>query len=387
VVRVTGPFAGTVIVDFSRVLAGPLATMMLSDLGAEVIKIERPGGGDDTRAWGPPFHGADSTYFLAVNRGKRSVVLDLHTASGREAAQALAARADVVVENFRPGTMDRLGLGHRELSALNPGLVYCSISGFGSDGGRDLPGYDFIVQAVGGLMSVTGERGEPTKVGVALVDVLAGLHATIGVLAALRTREQTGRGSHVEISLLSSLLSSLVNQASAYLCTGEPPVALGNAHPSIAPYELVHAADRPIAVGVGTDAQFVAFCAALDVPGLADDDRFRTNTARVAHHDELRAELDAAIGALPAEQVLDRLRAAGIPAGPVNGVDEAFALAEQLGLRPVRHLGEDGRSVPQVGSPLRFDGVDPTGSRRPPKLGEHTEEVLTWLRTVQRPPA
>ncbi|MGH3761420.1 CaiB/BaiF CoA transferase family protein [Actinophytocola sp.] len=384
----TDPLAGVVVVDFSRVLSGPLATMMLADLGAEVIKIERPGHGDDTRAWGPPYHGGDSTYFLAVNRGKRSAVLDLATERGRAAARALAARADVLVENFRPGTMDEFGLGHDELAGVNPRLVYCSLSGFGSGRGRDLPGYDFIVQAVGGLMSITGEPGgEPMKVGVALVDVLAGLHATIGVLAALRRREQTGRGAHVEINLLSSLLSSLVNQASAYLCTGQPPVALGNAHPSIVPYELLHAADRPIALGVGTDAQFAALCAALDRPDLAADDRFRTNSARVANHERLITELDRAIRPLAAEEVLGRLRDAGIPAGPVNGVDEAFALADRLGLRPVREVGDGEGTVPQVASPFRLDGVSPASTRRPPGLGEHTEEILAWLRIAEAPPA
>jgi crotonobetainyl-CoA:carnitine CoA-transferase CaiB-like acyl-CoA transferase len=380
---VTGPLAGVVVVDFSRVLAGPLATMTLADLGADVIKVERPSTGDDTRAWGPPFHGEESTYFLAVNRGKRSVVLDLHDEDGRTAARALAGQADVLVENFRAGTMDRLGLGHTTLAEVNPGLVYCSISGFGSEAGRELPGYDFIVQAVGGLMSVTGEPGHPAKAGVALVDVLAGLHTTVAVQAALRTRERTGRGCHVEINLLSSLLSSLVNQASAYLCTGQVPVALGNAHPSIAPYELLHPADRPIAVGVGTDAQFTAFCTAIDRPELAGDDRFRTNAARVAHRGDLMAEVNRAIAGLPAAEVLARLHRAGIPAGPVNGVDEAFALAEELGLHPVRQVGSGEGLVPQVVSPFRFDGVAPGSHRRPPRLGEHTEEILGWLRTAE----
>jgi crotonobetainyl-CoA:carnitine CoA-transferase CaiB-like acyl-CoA transferase len=382
----TGPLAGVVVVDFSRVLSGPLVTMTLADLGAEVIKIERPGGGDDTRAWGPPFHGEDSTYFLSVNRGKRSVVLDLKDERDRAAARELVARADVLVENFRVGSMDRLGLGYDELAGTNPGLVYCSISGFGSEGGRDLPGYDFIVQAVGGLMSITGEPGgEPVKVGVALVDVLAGLHATIGVLAALRDRERTGRGGHVEVNLLSSLLSGLVNQASAYLCTGEAPTALGNAHPSIAPYELLHTADRPVAVGVGTDAQFAAFCAALGCPELSADERFRTNTARVANREKLIAELGRVMRPMPADEVLRRLADAGIPAGPVNGVGEAFALAERLGLRPVVELEDGDGTVPQVASPIRLDGTGPVSPRRPPRLGEHTEEVLDWLQATRTP--
>lgn len=278
---VTDPDAPTAlgplrVLDFSRVLAGPFSTMLLADLGALVTKIERPGGGDDTRAWGPPFDAAgDATYFQAVNRGKRSLVLDLTDPADLRTARELAAAADVVVENFRPGVMDRLGLGEATLRAANPGLVHCSITGFGSGAGAALPGYDLVVQALGGLMSITGDpAGEPQKVGVALVDVLAGLFATVGVLAALRHRDATGEGQHVEIDLLSSLLAALVNQGSGYTVAGVVPGRTGNAHPSIAPYELFPTADGDLVLAVGTDRQFATLCTVLGVPALAADPRF-----------------------------------------------------------------------------------------------------------------
>ena len=260
-----GALAGIVVADFGRVLAAPYLTMLLADLGAEVVKIERPGSGDDTRAWGPPFADGQATYYLGVNRNKRSVALDLADEQGRRAARAIAARADVLVENFRPGTMERLGLGYDELRKLNPGLVYCSVTGFGTAGGAELPGYDLLVQAMGGLMSVTGEpEGRGTKAGVALVDVVTGLHAGMGVLSALRHRERTGEGQRVEVSLFASLLSALTNQASAYLAGGVVPQAMGNRHPSIAPYEVVDAEDRPLALAVGNDRQFASLSAELD---------------------------------------------------------------------------------------------------------------------------
>ncbi len=256
------------VVDFSRILAGPFATMMLADLGADVTKVERPGSGDDTRTWGPPFDDAGrATYFQAVNRNKRSVALDLADPAGRERAAELVAGADVVVENFRPGTMARLGLDYESVRETNPGLVYCSITGFGSGAGAELPGYDLLVQALGGLMSITGEpEGEPQKVGVALVDVLAGLFASVGILAAVRHRDRTGEGQLVEVDLLSSLLAALVNQASAHTLTGAVPARMGNAHPSIAPYELFQAADRELVLAVGNDAQFARLCATLGRP-------------------------------------------------------------------------------------------------------------------------
>ena len=284
-----GALEGVRVADFSRVLAGPYATMLLADLGAEVTKVERPATGDDTRAWGPPYDPAgDATYFLGLNRNKRSVALDLAADSGRAAARAMVLRSDVVVENFKPGTMERMGLGFDDLHVEHPRLVFCTITGFGAGLGRDLPGYDLVVQAVGGLMSVTGPApGEPTKVGVALVDVVAGLHAALGMLAALRHRDRTGEGQRVEISLLSSVLSALVNQASGFVAAGVVPGILGNAHPSIAPYEVYDVADGRFVVAVGTDRQFAALCGVIERPVLAEDARFATNADRVRNREDL----------------------------------------------------------------------------------------------------
>jgi crotonobetainyl-CoA:carnitine CoA-transferase CaiB-like acyl-CoA transferase len=373
---VSGPLEGLVVADFSRVLAGPFATMLLGDLGADVIKVEHPGGGDETRAWGPPFAHGHSTYYLAVNRNKRSVALDLKDEHGRRAARALAGRADVLVENFKAGAMERLGLGYEELASDNPGLVWCSISGFGRGAGADLPGYDFLVQAMSGLMSITGPAGgEPTKVGVAVVDVLTGLYAFGGVLAALRERDRTGRGQRVEVSLLGSALASLVNQASSYLCTGRPPRAMGNRHPSITPYETLATADRPLVVAVGNDGQFARLCRVLGVPEAAADPRFATNAARVVNRDALAATLEAALAARPAAEWVAALGEAGVACGLVNDVGEAFALAERLGLEPVADAG----GVPQVADPIMLSAT-PVGYRlAPPALGEHTAEVLGWL--------
>ncbi|MDZ4270738.1 MAG: CoA transferase, partial [Mycobacterium sp.] len=294
-----GALDGIVVVDFSRVLAGPYATMMLGDFGADVVKVERPGSGDDTRHWGPP-HDSDgvATYFNSVNRNKRSVALDLGDLGDRQQACDLVAGADIVVENFRPGTMEKLGLGYDDLRAIRPDIIYCSITGFGREGGAALPGYDLLVQAVGGLMSVTGtEPGDPTKAGVALVDVLAGLHALAGILAALAHRDRTGEGQRVDTNLLSVLLSSMVNQASGYLGAGVVPGIMGNRHPSIAPYQTFATADRPIAVAVGNDKQFMAFSTAIGRPDLAEDPSFATNPQRVAHRDTLCALLEPALRA------------------------------------------------------------------------------------------
>jgi crotonobetainyl-CoA:carnitine CoA-transferase CaiB-like acyl-CoA transferase len=377
---VSGPLSGIVIADFSRVLSGPLATMLLGDLGAEVIKVEHPDGGDDTRSWGPPFVEDTTAYFLSANRNKRSISCDLRSDHGRKVALALADRADVLVENFRPGTMARLGLGYEELSARNPGLIYCSISGFGSGAGRDLPGYDFLVQAVGGLMSITGpEEGDPVKVGVALVDVITGLHAVIGVLAALQARAGTGTGQRVELNLLSSLLASLVNQGSSYATADVVPVRLGDRHPSIVPYQTLHAADRPFAVAVGTDRQFRAFCTALALPQLADDERFAHNAARVTNRLELIELVEPVLVAQPASHWLARLEDGGVPCGPINDLAEAFALAERLGLAPVVTMPGPSCRGRQLANPISLSESPPAYRLPPPRHGEHTKEILEWL--------
>ncbi|WP_188190292.1 CaiB/BaiF CoA transferase family protein [Nonomuraea sp. SYSU D8015] len=369
--------SGLVVADFSRVLAGPYATMLLADLGADVVKVERPGVGDDTREWGPPYApGGEATYFLGVNRNKRSIALDLR--ADAEVARALAARADVLVENFRPGTMDRLGLGYDALRELNPGLVYCSITGFGSGPGAALPGYDLIAQAVGGLMSVTGEPDGPgTKVGVALVDVITGLHAALGILAALRHRDSTGEGQRVEVSLLSSLLSALTNQASAYAAAGVVPRAMGNRHPSIVPYEVFETADRPLVIAAGNDRLFQALCGALGRPDLAEDARYATNAGRVAARADLVAELNAALRERPADEWFELLTAAGVPCGPINDLAAAFALATDLGLEPAVELG----GVGQVANPIRLSATPPAYRLPPPGLGQDE----AWVREILGP--
>lgn len=377
-----GALSGVVVADFGRVLAAPYLTMLLADLGAEVIKVERPGGGDETRAWGPPYADGEATYFLGVNRNKRSVALDLSDERHLRAAQEIAARADVLVENFRPGTMDRLGLGYDELRVRNPGLVYCSITGFGTGKGAGLPGYDLLVQAVGGLMSVTGEPdGQGTKAGVALVDVITGLHAGMGVLAALRHRERTGEGQRVEVSLLTSLLSALTNQASAYVSGGVVPRAMGNRHPSIAPYEVVDAKDRPLALAVGNDRQFTALCAELGLPELADDPRFATNPARVTHREELLGVLAGPLRTRTADSWFDTLTAVGVPCGPINDLRAAFAFADVLGLDARVTIDDPRRDAPvaQVADPIRLTRTPVVYHRAPPRLGEHTHEILTAL--------
>ncbi|WP_240776990.1 CaiB/BaiF CoA transferase family protein [Nonomuraea basaltis] len=372
--RSSGALSGLLVADFGRVLAGPYATMLLADLGAEVVKVERPGAGDDTREWGPPYApGGEATYFLGVNRNKRSIALDLR--ADVEVARALAARADVLVENFRPGTMDRLGLGYDALRELNPGLIYCSITGFGSGAGAGLPGYDLIAQAVGGLMSVTGEPDGPgTKAGVALVDVITGLHAALGILAALHHRDQTGEGQRIEVSLLSSLLSALTNHASAYAAAGVVPRAMGNRHPSIVPYEVFETADRPLVIAAGNDRQFQALCGVLDRTDLAEDARYATNAGRVAARVELVAELNTALRERPADDWFELLTAAGVPCGPINDLAAAFALAEDLGLEPAVELG----GVGQVANPIRLSATPPSYRRPPPALGQDE----AWVREI-----
>lgn len=377
-----GILTGVRVADFSRVLAGPYATMMLADFGADVVKIESPNG-DDTRAWRPPVDEAgESTYFGAVNRNKRSVVCDLTTADGLDAARALAETADVVVENFRPGVMERFGLDEQSLRATNPGLIYCSITGFGRDAGADLPGYDLIVQAVGGLMSITGPAdGEPSKVGVALVDVLTGQNALAGILLALRDRDRTGRGARVDVDLLGSLLAALTNQASSTLATGRSPARLGNAHPSIAPYELLRAADRELVVAVGNDRQFAAFATVLGLTQLAEDPRFASNEERVHNRRELRALVEPALARRDAADWVADFRAARVPAGLVNSVAEAFEFAAALGLDPIVTTVDPatGRTSRQPATPIRLDTAPAVHRTPPPPLGAHDP---AWTDTV-----
>jgi crotonobetainyl-CoA:carnitine CoA-transferase CaiB-like acyl-CoA transferase len=370
------------VLDFSRVLAGPFATMLLADFGAQVVKVERPGTGDDTRSWGPPYDAAgQATYFQSVNRNKTSVALDLGDPDDLAKARALALEADVVVENFRPGVMDRLGLGPDALRAANPGLVYCSITGFGSGGGAALPGYDLLIQAVGGLMSITGDPdGEPQKAGVALVDVLAGLFASVGILAALRHRDRTGEGQRVEIDLLSSLLAALVNQGSAYTSGGVVPARMGNRHPSIAPYELLPCADHEIALAVGNDRQFATLCEVIGLPELAGQARFATNPARVEHRAELRTLLEERLSRRTAAEWASELSAAGVPAGEVNDVAGAFALAERLGLNPMVDLPRpDGTSVRLTRNPIGLSTTPARYETAPPDdPGQLTLPLPGW---------
>jgi crotonobetainyl-CoA:carnitine CoA-transferase CaiB-like acyl-CoA transferase len=378
----SGALDGVVVADFSRVLAGPLATMILGDLGADVIKVERPETGDETRSWGPPWSGDTSTYYLAINRNKRSITLDLHDENDRELALRLAKRADILVENFIPGTMDRHGLGYEQLHEANRKLVYCSISGFGSQGDAAvLPGYDFLVQALSGLMSITGDPGgHPLKAGVAIVDMITGLYAVSGILAALRARDTSGAGQHVEVSLLDSALSALLNQGSGFLNAGVIPVAQGNRHPSIAPYQIYQAADTAFAVAVGNNGTWKRLCDAVGQPGLTDDPRFATNPDRVANINDLEELLTATFRKRSADEWVRLLSTAGVPAGTVNDVGQAYALAERLGIAAIT-VGSDsgGEVIRTARSPLVLNETPVVSANSPPGLGEHNDEIRRWL--------
>ncbi|MBT1018417.1 CoA transferase [Canibacter sp. lx-72] len=379
-----GPLRGIRVADFSRVLAGPHASMLLADFGADVIKIESPEG-DGTRQWAPPVNMAGhSTYYVSANRGKRSVVLDLKNPADLERARELAISADVIIENFKPGTMQRFGLDYESVKSVNPGVVYASISGFGDKAGAALPGYDLLVQAVGGLMSITGEQhGEPNKVGVALVDIISGLNAVIGIQAALRERDNNGgSGQCVKISLLGSLLSALANQASSTLETGTPPPRLGNAHPSIAPYETFVVGNAMLAVAVGTDAQFARFMELLAAPEAAQDTRFSSNAARVVHRGELRVLIERQLVARSADEWVRLCQERKIPAGKVNSVLEALTYATELGLSPVvSQVATDAAGNPvtvkTVANPIEFSATPVVYHLPPPHLGEHQNQ--TWL--------
>ena len=374
------PLSGIRILDFTRVLAGPYATMMMADFGADVIKIESPVG-DETRAWAPP-KAADgsSTYFSGVNRNKRSLVLDLNDPADHARALELVSTADVIMENFRPGVMAKFGLDVDSVAGIKPDIVYCSLTGFGAGAGKDLAGYDLLIQAMGGLMSVTGSpEGEPTKAGVALVDVISGLNAFSGVLLALRNRDAAAAAGErptpqrCEIDLLTSLLSALSNQSSAVLNTGVDPTRMGNAHPSISPYELYRAADRPLVIAVGSDRHFALLVTKLGYADLATDARFVTNADRVANRDALKAELEGLLATRSAAEWVDDLASAGLPVGPVNSISEAFDLAERLGLDPAASLDRDGEAVRSAANPIHLLESPAQYLLPPPHLGEHPE--------------
>ena len=370
-----GPLSGLLVADFSRILAGPYASMLLADLGADVVKVESPAG-DDTRTWMPPTRDGEATYYLGINRNKRSVALDLHDEGDAALARELAARADVLVENFKPGGLARFGLDYASVAAANPGVVYASISGFGSGGGRALPGYDLIVQAISGLMSLTGPAGgQPYRAGISVFDVMAGLHALIGVLAALHARAGTGRGQHVEVNLLSSALSGLVNHSSAVVAAGDTPTRMGNSHPSLFPYDALPTADGEMIITAGNDGQFRKLCEILGLPELVDDPRFRRNQDRTANREELRPLLVERLRSRTKDEWFRALITSGVPCGPINTVNDGVAFAEELGLAPVVRPG----GVPSVRNPITFSET-PAGYRLPPPgLDEHGAEIRGWL--------
>ena len=370
------PLEGVRVLDLSRVLAGPYATMVLADLGADVIKVEHPERGDDTRQWGPPFAGGESAYFLSVNRNKRSMAVDLKSQEGLERIRGLAAGADVLIENMRRGALERFGLGYEALKEINPDLIYCSVTGFGPGKDTDRPGYDFLIQARAGIMGITGfPDGEPTKVGVAIADIVCGLYAATAILAALRRREVSGGGARIEVPLFESTLSWLANRGQEYLVSGEDKERMGNAHPTIVPYQTFDAADRPIAVAVGNDAQFRRLCEVLGREELADDERYATNPARVANRDELVEVLQGEFSGREADEWVERIREVGVPIGPVNSLADVFSdehVTSSGILQKVEHPAAG--LLGMLASPLLVDGERPPIRRPPPTLGEHTEE-------------
>lgn len=369
----TGPLEGVLVADFSRVLAGPYATMLLADLGATVVKVEGPSG-DETREWAPPERDGEATYYLSVNRNKHAITLDFADAADLAVAQRLAARADIVIENFKPAGLARHGLDHDTVRAANPGVVYVSITGFGQDAA--LPGYDVLAQALSGLMSVTGDAdGPPTKAGVAIVDVVTGLHAALGALAALRRRDATGEGQRVEVNLLSSALSALVNQSGAYAIGGVVPRRMGNDHPSIFPYGPFRTGDGELVLAVGNDGQFTRLCERLGMPEIAADPRFAAARARSAHRDELRPVLEAALATAPAREWYERLAPADIPCAPILDVGEAFAWAEGLGLAPIVDAG----GMPGVRHPISLSATPAEYRQAPPSRDADRAWVLALL--------
>jgi len=378
-----GALAGIKVLDLSRVLAGPWAGQLLADLGAEVLKVERPGAGDDTRQWAPPsLPDGTAAYFLCANRGKRSVTVDITKPEGQEIVRALARDADVVIENYKVGGLKKYGLDYDSLSQLNPRLVYCSITGFGQDGPyAELPGYDYIVQGMSGLMSITGPaNGEPHKVGVAVTDLFTGIYASNAILAAIIARQTSGKGQYIDMALFDCALASLANINMNWLIGQQVPPRLGNAHANIVPYQVFACADGHFILACGNDKQFRAVCQLIGLPTLADDERFASNPQRVKHRDSLVPVLAEAFLAQPREQWLKQLDAAGVPCGPINTVDEAFNDPQ------IRHRGMEihlqdsvGQNVPLVGCPIKLSGTPVEYNQAPPKLGEHTDDVLRAL--------
>ena len=378
-----GPLDGVRVLDLTRVLAGPYCAMFLGDLGAEVVKVEHPGTGDDTRGWGPPFAGGESAYFLCVNRNKKSITVDLKSAAGIELLRKLAACADVLIENFRPGTMERLGLGEKDLRTVNPRLIYAALSGFGADGPMsEVPGYDLIIQAWGGLMSITGSPdGEPTKVGVAIIDLVAGLMLGKAIAAALYAREKLGTGQKIDTSLLEAEVASLINAGSNYLIEGKVPGRWGNAHPTIVPYQSFKTADGFLVVGVASEGIWQRFCAALGKAALAEDPRFAKNANRVENRETLIALLSEMFLARDTDTWLSLLNSAEVPCAPIQTIDKVFAA------RQVRHRNmlvqidhPTAGTLRMAGIPVKFSVTPPSVRLPPPLLGEHTEDVLaSWL--------
>jgi crotonobetainyl-CoA:carnitine CoA-transferase CaiB-like acyl-CoA transferase len=374
-----GSLDGLLIADFSRVLAGPYCTMLLGDLGATVIKVESPAG-DDTRSWMPPERDGVATYYLAINRNKRSITLDFTDPADLQLAHELAARADVFIENFKPGGLKRFGLDYDSVRKQNAGIIYASISGFGTAQGASLPGYDLIVQAVSGFMSLTGDADGPAyRSGISLFDVIAGLHATIGILAALNHRSRTGEGQHVEVSLLASALSGMVNQTSAYVAGGVVPTRMGNAHPSLFPYEPLPTADQDLVIAAGNNGQFGKLCELLDLPELPHDPRFANTRDRNRNREVLRPLLVERLRTRTASEWFHRLSAAGIPCGPINSVEGGITLARELGLDPVVEVGTGENAVPVIRHPITFSLTPPRHELPPPVLGQDNEQIRAWL--------
>jgi crotonobetainyl-CoA:carnitine CoA-transferase CaiB-like acyl-CoA transferase len=374
-----GPLAGLVVADLSRVLAGPYCTMLLADLGATVIKVESPAG-DETRTWRPPEHDGEATYYLSINRNKRSIVLDFNDPADIDLARELLRRADIAVENFKVGGLARFGLDYESARAINPAIVYLSISGFGTADGASLPGYDLVVQAVSGLMSLTGDPAGPAyRAGVAAFDVITGLHGLCGALAALHHRAATGEGQHVEVNLLASALSGLVNQSGAFAAAGVVPFRMGNEHLSVYPYQTFPTGDRDVVIAAANDRQFRALCDVLGVPGVADDARFALNANRTTNRDALYPILAAELARWSADDLFLALNQAGVPCGPINSVGEGVELATRLGLAPVVATGDGDRAVGSIRNPITFGATPARYDLPPPRLGEHDAELRAWL--------